>query len=346
VLTAKSKVSSPDRQPEFGGAQWQEIVEPLRPFLEDVIVDLERQVEQFDPEIAAYTRYALTNQGKHLRPVLLALSGNAVGKVGKDHVRVAVIIEMVHLATLVHDDVMDEATLRRKRPTLAAHWGNQISVLVGDCLFAHSLTLAASFPTPVICCEVAKATNTVCSGEILQSHRQLNFEVTREEYFKVISMKTAELFGLSCELGSLLTGASPAENKALRSYGMALGTAYQIYDDCVDVFGTETAAGKSLGTDLASGKMTLPVLLLLERASAEEAERAREWIKNWRPHHFEKIQEMMGKYEVLRASQQVIWDFLKSAQDSLASLPTGPGREALRDLTNFLGRQTVSLGES
>jgi octaprenyl-diphosphate synthase len=326
VLTAKSKVSSPDRQPEFGGAQWQEIVEPLRPFLEDVIVDLERQVEQFDPEIAAYTRYALTNQGKHLRPVLLALSGNAVGKVGKDHVRVAVIIEMVHLATLVHDDVMDEATLRRKRPTLAAHWGNQISVLVGDCLFAHSLTLAASFPTPVICREVAKATNTVCSGEILQSHRQLNFEVTREEYFKVISMKTAELFGLSCELGSLLTGASPAENKALRSYGMALGTAYQIYDDCVDV--------------------TLPVLLLLERASAEEAERAREWIKNWRPHHFEKIQEMMGKYEVLRASQQVIWDFLKSAKDSLASLPTGPGREALRDLTNFLGRQTVSLGES
>ncbi len=345
MLTAKTTVSDAEHPPEFGSAHWQEIVEPLQPFLRDVVADLEQQVEQFDPEIAAYTRYALTNQGKHLRPVLLALSGNSVGQTGHDHVRVAVIIEMVHLATLVHDDVIDDATIRRKRPTMAAHWGNQISVLVGDCLFAHSLTLAASFPTPVICRAVAKATNTVCSGEILQSHRQLNFEVTREEYFNVISMKTAELFGLSCELGGFLTGAGREENEALRRYGMSLGAAYQIYDDCVDVFGTEAAAGKSLGTDLASGKMTLPILLLLECASDADKKRIREWLSNWRPHHFGPIRELMDQHSILKACQEVLWDFLKSAQVALETLPEGQGRLALDDLTKFLGRQTVSLGE-
>src|SRR5262249_32001840 len=159
---------------------------------------------------------------------LVALSAAATGKLTDQHVTVAVIVEMVHLATLVHDDVMDEAETRRRRPTLAATWGNEISVLLGDCLFAHSLRLAASFPTPDICRAVASATNTVCTGEILQTHRRLNFQFTREEYFKVLSMKTAELFALSCELGARLSGASDAVQAALRDYGMALGTAYQI----------------------------------------------------------------------------------------------------------------------
>src|SRR5437762_8991786 len=114
---------------------------------------------------------------------------------------------MVHLATLAHDDVMDEAVLRRQQPTLAANWGNQISVLLGDCLFAHALKLAASFPTPEICRAVAQATNTVCSGEILQTQGRRNFHLSRNEYFRILSMKTAELFALSCTLGAVLSGA-------------------------------------------------------------------------------------------------------------------------------------------
>ncbi|MBL6765712.1 MAG: polyprenyl synthetase family protein [Verrucomicrobiae bacterium] len=330
--------------PNFEGAEWRDLVEPLQPFLRDVVEELEGQVERFDPEIAAYTRYALTNQGKHLRPVLLALSGRAIGPLTHDHVRVATIVEMIHLATLVHDDIMDEARVRRKRPTLAANWGNQISVLVGDCLFAHALTLAASFPTPVICRNVAQATNTVCSGEVLQTHRQLNFEVTREEYFKVISMKTAELFGLSCHLGGMLSGGGEAEIKALRDFGMALGTAYQIYDDCVDVFGNEASAGKSLGTDLASGKMTLPILILLE--SVESADRARleEWIRNWRPHYFERVAELMARHNILRESQRVLWGFLEQGGAALRELPDSEETAALSGLLRFLGRQTVEIG--
>jgi len=331
-------------QSRFDGAHWQDIVEPLQPFLAAVVHSLETQVEEFDPEIAAYTRYALTNQGKHLRPVLMALSGLAVGETNEDHVKVATIVEMIHLATLVHDDIMDEAQIRRKRATLAANWGNQISVLVGDCLFAHALTLASSFPTPVICRKVAQATNTVCSGEILQSHRQLNFEVTREEYFKVISMKTGELFGVACELGGMLAGGSERETKLLRDYGIALGTAYQIYDDCMDIFGDEVSAGKSLGSDIASGKMTLPILILLDAVDDTEKARIQDWIRNWRPHHMERVVNEMKRHDVLRQSQRVIWDILEDAQSALDELDCGERSEPLSGLVKFVGRQTVDLG--
>src|SRR5579871_1660692 len=151
---------------------------------------------------------------------------------------------MVHLATLVHDDVMDEAEIRRGRLTLAANWGNEIAVLVGDCLFAHALKLAASFPTPEVCRAVAAATNTVCTGEIRQTQQRRNLELNRAEYFSILQMKTAELFALSCELGAALSGGSASDRAALRRYGLALGTAYQIYDDCLDLFGSEAAVGK------------------------------------------------------------------------------------------------------
>lgn len=347
MLAAGSNTATappPSSTPEDSRIVWKRIVEPVQPFLDAVSRRLEEQVGAFDPEISAYARYALSNQGKQLRPALVALAANAAGRTTDDHVTVAVVIEMVHLATLVHDDVMDSAEIRRRRPTLAANWGNEISVLVGDCLFAHSLRLAASFPTPVICRAVASATNTVCSGEILQTHRRLNFEVSRAEYFKVLGMKTAELFALSCELGALLSGAAEAERMALRDYGMALGTAYQIYDDCVDVFGSEASVGKSLGTDLASGKLTLPILVVLERASAEERARLRELVQAWRPHHLEKVLLLLQQYDALKESRRVIFQFIATANQSLAVLPESAGRTALATLGEFLGRQTVALG--
>src|SRR2546425_7515932 len=226
---------------------WKQIVSTAEPFLEAVGHRLAEQIQAFDPEIAPYAEYALSAHGKQLRPALVALSARATGEPNDSHVMVAVIIEMVHLATLVHDDVMDEARIRRGRPTLAANWGNEISVLLGDCLFAHALKLAAGFPTPEICRAVAAATNTVCSGEILQTQRRKKFELSRAEYFKVLSMKTGELFALSCDLGAFLSGAHPGQRASLRQYGLALGTAYQVYDDCLDLFGSEETAGKSLG---------------------------------------------------------------------------------------------------
>ncbi|HUL51457.1 MAG TPA: polyprenyl synthetase family protein [Candidatus Nitrosotalea sp.] len=323
---------------------WKQIVEPVNPFLDQVAHRLAEQVETFEPQIALYAQYALTNQGKQLRPALVALSAGTVGTANDSLVTVAVIIEMVHLATLVHDDVMDEAVIRRRRPTLAATWGNEISVLLGDCLFAHALQLAASFPTPEVCRAVAAATKTVCSGEILQTQGRNEFPLSRAEYFKVLEMKTAELFALSCTLGAGLCGASPVERGALRSYGLALGTAYQIYDDCLDVFGSEAAAGKSLGTDLANGKLTLPVLVALERGTVADRRRLKELIGHGQGGNVPAVVELLGRYESLEESRRVIHGFLGRARQSVSVLPESEDRLSLIRLAGFLAEQTDALG--
>ena len=325
-------------------ASWKDIADPVQPFLEAVAAGLASQVREFDPAIVPYAEYALSGQGKQLRPVLVALSANAIGDADDAHVMVAVIIEMVHLATLVHDDVMDEAEIRRGRLTLGANWGNEIAVLCGDCLFAQALKLAASFPTPEICRAVAMATNTVCAGEILQTRQRRNFQFTEDEYFKVLEMKTGELFALSCHLGACLSGGSPAQRAALRDFGMALGTAYQVYDDCLDLFGSEAAAGKSLGTDLAKGKLTLPVLRFWQRAGAPEKARLENLIRNWDPRNLAPVQELLAKHDALNESLEIIHDWLAEARRALAQLPASSKHAGLTGLTDFLAAQTERLG--
>lgn len=322
---------------------WREIVEPVEPFLHAVNQRLAEQIQEFDPDIAAYAEYALTAQGKQLRPALVALSAAAVGKTSDAHVLAAVIIEMIHLATLVHDDVIDEAEIRRGRPTLAANWGNEISVLLGDCLFAHALKLAASFPTTEICRCVAAATNTVCAGEILQTQRQKNFELKRAEYFKVIQMKTGELFALSCDLGTYLSGATAAQRQSLRQYGLEIGTAYQVYDDCLDVFGSELAAGKSLGTDLAKGKLTLPLIWLTEQSGNHGRERLLAWLQDWKPEHFPKLLQELLAHGALAECQRVVHEHLLTAQQRLSVLPEKGPKNGLFALTDFLADQVARL---
>lgn len=337
--TADSLKANPNRS-------WKHIVEPLEPFLQAVTQRLIEQVNGFDPQIVPYAQYALNGGGKHLRPTLVALAANATGKTSDAHVNAAVIIEMVHLATLVHDDVMDEAEIRRGQLTLAANWGNEIAVLFGDCLFAQALKLAASFPTPEVCCAVAMATNTVCSGEILQTQHRRKFQVSRHEYFRVIEMKTAELFTLSCDLAALLSEATPEHRTALRHFGTAFGTAYQVFDDCVDLFGSEATAGKSLGTDLAKGKLTWPVLLAWERANVADRIQLENLVKDWQTENFPAINELLDKYETFEPTRQVIANFLDQARRSLRRLPESNGRTGLSELAVFLAQQTEALAVS
>lgn len=348
MLAAETKVAAggvADSLPSDPTCTWKQIVEPVEPFLDAVSRRLTKQVNEFDPAIGPYADYALNGNGKHLRPTLVALAGETLGKINDSHVTVAVIIEMVHLATLVHDDVMDEAEIRRGQPTLASNWGNEIAVLFGDCLFAQALKLAASFPTPDICRAVAAATNTVCSGEILQTQHRRDFERSHRDYFRVLEMKTAELFALSCELAAFLSGATATQRSALRQFGLSFGTAYQVYDDCVDLFGSEAVAGKSLGTDLAKGKLTLPVLLAWERASAEDRSKLEQIVQNWRTGSLAQVSEILRNYETFEPSAQIVRQHLDKARQSLRSLPESTGRTGLFALTEFLARQTIALLE-
>jgi len=323
---------------------WKQIIDPVEPFLDAVCQRLAREVESLHAELLPYAEYALTGQGKHLRPALVALTAEALGKPTESHVTAAVIIEMIHLATLVHDDIMDEAEIRRGRLTLAANWGNEIAVLFGDCLFAQALKLASGFPTTDVCRAVSVATNTVCSGEILQTHHRRDFRFTRERYFRVLEMKTAELFAVSCELSAFLSGVSTERIQSLRSFGLAFGTAYQIYDDCVDLFGSEAVAGKSLGTDLAKGKLTLPVLLAREASNAADRAKMEDLVQNWQPEAMKSMTDLLSKYNALGESMKFMRQYLDRARGALRSLPASAGVDGLTGLTDYLTRQTDALG--
>jgi octaprenyl-diphosphate synthase len=243
----------------------------LKPHMAELDVFLRKQLSAFEPEIRDMADYCIDTSGKRIRPALVFLSGwQGDAAPLSDLVRVAAVVELVHLATLVHDDIMDEADLRRSRQTASRQYGPEAAVLLGDALFAHALHLAAQFPTTEVCLAVSDSTRKVCAGEIVQTLRRGTTNITREDYFRVIDLKTAELFRISCFLGSRLGGFSPAFVENASKFGRHLGIAYQIYDDLADFFGKEKAIGKTLGTDLISGKVTLPLLVLMDRLPVEE----------------------------------------------------------------------------
>ncbi len=231
------------------------------------------QKTAFEPEIHPYLTHCLSSHGKRLRATLLFLAGWEGPAIAKPElVKAAAIVELIHHATLVHDDVLDGAALRQGHPTLSALHGPVVAVLLGDALFAHALTLASEYPTPVVCRIVATATRQVCTGEIAQTFHRDGEAISRSAYERIIDLKTAALFAASTELGALIAGHSTPFVQAAKQFGQLLGIAYQIYDDAADYLADEAAIGKTLGTDLLSGKLTLPLLLLLEALPNVEAE--------------------------------------------------------------------------
>lgn len=338
------KTANPTSPDPTLATAWREISDPLAPFLESVRSFLSEQIDLFEPEVAEGARYALSASGKQLRPVLVALGAQAVGPLTPQHAAAAAIVELVHLATLVHDDVIDAAGVRRQRPTVAARYGNRTAVLLGDCLFAHALQLAASFPTTDVCSAVSAATRAVCSGEILQTLRQGRLDQPLDEYFRVIRLKTAELFALACDLGAFLADASPAQRAALKRFGIAFGTAYQVFDDCLDVFGNEVSAGKTLGTDFASGKVTLPLLLAHQNASPADRTRLENLLSNRRNGaHTQNLRAILDQYDAGTRAQAVVASYLDAAREALRPIESAPGTAALAALTQYLGVQVARL---
>lgn len=243
---------------------------PLRESLRLLDDFLRAQVAEFEPSVREPVNYTFAHRGKRLRPGLVFYAGWNGDTPAPALVRAAAIVELVHLATLIHDDILDEAALRHNSRTVAAKYGSHTAVLLGDALFAQALKLASDFPTTEVCRLVATATRQVCSGEICQTFARGNARLSLEQYFRIIRLKTAELFEVSCRLGASLAHGDPAYADACARYGRHLGTAYQIFDDIADFAGDERGSGKTLGTDFASGKFTLPALLYLNRLPPAE----------------------------------------------------------------------------
>lgn len=262
---------SPATQPLPSPQELDGLFARIAPHMASLDAFMREQVSRFEPEIQEMAAYCLDTSGKRLRPTMVFVSGwRDDGGVADELVRAAGVVEMVHLATLVHDDIMDLAEIRRSRRTAARQFGPDAAVLLGDALFSQALHIAAQFPTTEVCRLVAESTRKVCSGEIMQTLRRRDINISLGEYRRMIDLKTAELFRVSCFLGASLSGRPAEFARAADRFGHHLGIAYQIYDDLVDFLGEEQKIGKTLGTDLATGKLTLPLMLLLERVSPEE----------------------------------------------------------------------------
>ncbi len=244
----------------------------IRPHIEKVEASIREQVQAFDPGVEPYMEYICDTAGKRIRPALAILTGGATGEIDENHINLGVILELIHMATLVHDDIIDGASTRRQVPTANAKWGNGMAVLLGDALFSHALRLSTEFNNLYLSRAISSASREVCQGEILQTQRRFDLTLTKQDYFKMIEMKTGALFAAACQLSAIISGTSKTVSDAMYDYGMKLGTAYQIYDDIVDLVGSEKQIGKTLGTDLEKGKLTLPILNLLERADSKQKE--------------------------------------------------------------------------
>jgi len=238
--------------------------------IESVERILSELMNDFDPGVAPYVSYVCETEGKRIRPALTFLAGGAICEINDKHVNLGAILELIHIASLVHDDIIDGAADRRQVPTANAKWGEGIAVLLGDALFSHAMTLSTDFDDLFLSRKISQAARDVCQGEILQTQKRFDLSMTQKDYFKIIEMKTGALFGAATGLSAYISGAEKQEVEELTRFGLDLGTAYQIYDDCLDMVGTEKQFGKTLGTDLEKGKLTLPLLYLLQESSTDK----------------------------------------------------------------------------
>ncbi len=316
----------------------------LAPQMAGLDTFLRGQIAAFEPEIRGMADYCIDTSGKRIRPALVFLSGwRGAGVVQPELVRVAAVVELVHLATLVHDDIMDGADVRRSRGTAGRTYGATPAVLLGDALFAHAVHLSTQFPTTEICAAVSESMRRVCAGEIVQTLRRGTTAITLADYRRVIDLKTAELFRVSCFLGARLANTSEGFVDAAARFGRHLGIAYQIYDDLADFFGEEKRIGKTLGTDLASGKLTLPLLVLMERLdSAGRGELAAE-IRGERPPQLGVRLAQMNDLGVFEAVNDAVQAEIGAAAAALQEWPGEPPTPLLLSLCEVLRGQLAAL---
>ncbi len=279
--------------------------------------------------------YIVNSGGKRLRPALVVLSAKALGYAGKHHHDLAAVVEFIHTATLLHDDVVDESDLRRGRATASALFGNAASVLVGDFLYSRAFQMMVQVNDMRIMQTLADATNTIAEGEVLQLLSCHDASVDAASYLRVIHCKTAKLFEAAMRLGAILARADNAHEQAVAEYGMHLGTAFQLVDDVLDYSGDEQATGKNLGDDLAEGKPTLPLIYAMQHGNASQAAVVRMAIEQGDLGRFAEVLEVIKQTGALEYTRQQAQQESDAACAALAVLPDTNYKQSLLQLAHF-----------
>ena len=324
-----------------------DILNLVRPQLDRLNRELTQDLAPGHREMLPLVDHIAGYRGKQLRPVLTFLAGMAVrgathgGGLGDDVVTVAKVVELLHTATLVHDDVLDSANVRRRLPTVNQMAGVEVAVLLGDYIYSKAFHMAVQLHDPTAARWLAETVRVICQGEITQVLHRFDFNWTEAKYFTVIAEKTASLYGAACRLGGHYSlgqqkgGGAESRLRALEEYGVELGIAFQIVDDCLDLDGDERVVGKSLGTDLAKGKITLPMLYLMQRDPAG-AEALRELLGKSEAEALRKLRAEFPLEHAVAYAMQEAERRVAKARASLSALPEGPARQAMHQIAGFV----------
>ncbi len=311
------------------------VAEPLsqvRRVFDDELASEDPFVRELCAHIAGY-------RGKMVRPALVLLTADACGRVAREHIVLAAVVEMVHIATLVHDDVLDDAEIRRRVPTVNAKHGNEAAVLLGDLLISHAFHLCSSLDSTYAARLIGSTTNTVCEGELMQVRNRGNAELTEEEYFAIISRKTASLMSTCCVLGACYAGASPSVIARMENFGLDVGIAFQIVDDVLDIAGSEKRMGKTLGRDLDKAELTLPLIHFLAHAAEPQRTKAAEALRNGNPARAAVLRELVQGSASLDYAMATADRYVRSALGNLSGLPDSPARRSLESMARFTIRR-------
>ena len=313
------------------------------PLSETITAKLAAVEAAFDEELHSdlavvneLTTHVRRYRGKMLRPTLTLLCGEALGRVTDAHVTIATVVELVHMATLVHDDVLDEADLRRRGVTVNRLRGNEAAVMLGDFLISHSYHLCSSLDSQYAARTIARTTNQVCEGELLQLSNRNNLDLDEETYVTIISRKTGSLIATACLLGAHFAGADDATAKRLEKFGLSLGIAFQIQDDILDLVGTTGEAGKTLGIDIAKCKLTLPIIHFLQTAPAEHRKLCRELLSCGEHHAGERIRHLIAPSESIAYARGRAQRLIDRAKQSIADLPDSDTKRLLLQMADFV----------
>lgn len=279
--------------------------------------------------------YIVNSGGKRLRPMLMLLAAKALNYQGEHHVTLAAVLEFVHTATLLHDDVVDESTLRRGQDTANSLWGNSASVLVGDYLYSRSFEMMVGVKILRVMELMSSTTTAIAEGEVLQLLNCNNPDTTEEKYLAVISRKTAILFSAAAQLAAVLTEADEAVEVGMKSYGLHLGIAFQLIDDALDYRANPEELGKNLGDDLADGKPTLPLIYAIEHSSKEESSLLRHAIENGDRNAFREVYEIVESTDAIAYTLQRAREEADTAIQALSVLPSSEYKDALIQLARF-----------
>ena len=316
-----------------------DLATPVSSALDQVIEVFDDELRSDLPFVNRLTEQVRQYRGKLLRPNLLLLAGESVGSIGRDHIVLAAVVEMVHMATLVHDDVLDEADIRRRSATINRLIGNEGAVLLGDFLISHAYHLCSSLGTPGPSRRVAAVTNIVCEGELMQIENRGNFALTEEVYLDIIRRKTAALTSLCCELGAATSDAGAETIEHLAAYGLEIGMAFQIVDDLLDLTASERETGKSVGRDAELGKMTLPLIRFLDQARDDEREALTGVLASADPHKTARVREIIADSTCIEQALDVARLYVASAIEHLAVLPESAAKAKLTTAAEFVIRR-------